>query len=718
MPLWIWDKDTDKGNVFVNFKKEFELTKVPLKVIANIAAESRYWLYINGELCVFEGGLKRGVNAFDGYFDEVDITSYLKTGKNEIFVTVWYYGSKSNFSSACCDKGGFWFEADAIGVKTDSDWLAKRDVAYLESKDFEPERQPNSRLIESNVLYNGNLTGTGEWQQAKVMAKTGDAPYNTLHPRPIPLIRFSDIKDYENSVNGQVTNEQTLFEMKLPYNAQVTPYLEIETALPCGTIDIYTDTYGKESSRQVRNSYITAKGVQAFEGLSWFSGESVFYDIPKGVKIIRLGYRESGYDTDFTGSFECDDEFLNSLWQKSLRTLYITMRDNYMDCPDRERTQWWGDVTLEMLMGFYSLDSRSYALYEKGLYTKLGFARDGVLHTVVPQTNYLCELPMQELAGICGVWQYYMYTGKKQIIKDFLPAAVKYLSLWKMGADGLVVHRSEVPLPWMDWMDWGKNADVVCIENAWYCMALESVKKMCGLLNAEFTLNDRLESIKAAYKWLWTKDGFKADPSLEQPDDRANALAVLAGLATKEQQKTILKVLTTIKNSSPYMEKYLLDAICAISDTKTAIARIKDRYAPMVTGPEANSTLWEFWQKDKGTKNHAWTGGPLLTMSKNIAGVYPTEAGYEKYMVKPDIADLTSVSVRVPAVIGEIKVDIKRSKTEFELVLLSPAANATVAIPKLWQNTVVNTDCLPVSEDEGYIYFEVGKGTHKFVASK
>ena len=35
------------------------------------------------------------------------------------------------------------------------------------------------------------------------------------------------------------------------------------------------------------------------------------------------------------------------MWEKSQRTLYITMRDTYMDCPDRERAQWWGDEVNE-----------------------------------------------------------------------------------------------------------------------------------------------------------------------------------------------------------------------------------------------------------------------------------------------------------------------------------------------------------------------------------
>ena len=42
------------------------------------------------------------------------------------------------------------------------------------------------------------------------------------------------------------------------------------------------------------------------------------------------------------------------------------MRDSYMDCPDRERAQWWGDVVNALGEAFYALDTqRSYALARK-----------------------------------------------------------------------------------------------------------------------------------------------------------------------------------------------------------------------------------------------------------------------------------------------------------------------------------------------------------------
>ena len=78
------------------------------------------------------------------------------------------------------------------------------------------------------------------------------------------------------------------------------------------------------------------------------NGHYVQYELPEGVEVLDVKYRETGYGTSFAGSFFCDDPMLTRLWDKSQRTLYITMRDTYMDCPDRERAQWWGDVVNEL----------------------------------------------------------------------------------------------------------------------------------------------------------------------------------------------------------------------------------------------------------------------------------------------------------------------------------------------------------------------------------
>lgn len=53
--------------------------------------------------------------------------------------------------------------------------------------------------------------------------------------------------------------------------------------------------------------------------------------------------------------------------EKTARTLYVTMRDTYMDCPDRERAQWWGDMVNESGEAFYALSLPAADLTRKGM---------------------------------------------------------------------------------------------------------------------------------------------------------------------------------------------------------------------------------------------------------------------------------------------------------------------------------------------------------------
>ena len=87
----------NESNTWIDFRKDIDLATVPSRVTAKIACDSKYWLWINGEMAVFEGQLKRGPTPNDTYYDEVDIAPYLKEGQNTIAVLLWYFG-KDGFS--------------------------------------------------------------------------------------------------------------------------------------------------------------------------------------------------------------------------------------------------------------------------------------------------------------------------------------------------------------------------------------------------------------------------------------------------------------------------------------------------------------------------------------------------------------------------------------------------------------------------------------------
>jgi len=73
-------ENQNETNTWLAYRKTIQIKDLPLQAIANIAVDSKYWLWINGKQVVFEGGLKRGPNANDTYYDAVDIAPYLKKG--------------------------------------------------------------------------------------------------------------------------------------------------------------------------------------------------------------------------------------------------------------------------------------------------------------------------------------------------------------------------------------------------------------------------------------------------------------------------------------------------------------------------------------------------------------------------------------------------------------------------------------------------------------
>ncbi len=694
---WIWDKENlTQTNVWMCLYKKVSLEKTPDELIADISADSKYWLYINGENVVFEGSVKRGPDEDSGYYDSIDIAPYLREGENSICALVWFWDDETSYSYNSSGQGGFLFEAvsEDISIVSDQSWKVKRHSAYIDS----PLYPPNYRLPEYSIYFDarkdfGDWTAkdydTSAWENATEYAVGGEGAYGKLYPRGIPFLKDYGLKDYENSEDYENYTVNKLLGEKItvdiPYNAQLTPYLKI--IAPAGKkIRITTEN---TLIGAVSTTYVTKDGEQEFEALGWFNGEHITYKIPKGVTVVSLKYRETGYDSSFCGNFSCDDEFMNSLWQKSLRTLYVTMRDNFMDCPDRERAQWWGDVTNEMIMTMYSMDSNSYLLYQKGVEAMLSHAdENGVLQTVVPINGDYFELPVQQLAGIVGFLTYYEYTGDKAFLEKVYDASLDYLKLWEIGENNLVVHRAG---SW-DWADWGSKADMTAIENAWFYYALSATEKMASILEKDEDIpfiTERKAAISEGYKDLWTEDGFKSK-DVRKPDDRANALAVLSGLAKEEQYATVTKVLITTKNSSPYMEYYVLEALCEMGEYEAARDRIKERYEGMMC--EDYSTLWEFWDSWRGTMNHAWSGGPLVIMSKHFAGIAPIEAGYEKVRINPQYTLSDSMSCTVPSVKGLITLNFEKNDEIYDIDLTVPQGMKAVLYVPDNANVKINSE--------------------------
>lgn len=119
---WIWDKDNlTQKNVWMCFSEKVNIAKKPESLLAHIAADSKYRLYINGETVIFEGGVKRGPEKDGSYYDSIDIAPYLQTGENVICALVWYWDNETSYSYHSSGQGGFLFEAENGDISILSD---------------------------------------------------------------------------------------------------------------------------------------------------------------------------------------------------------------------------------------------------------------------------------------------------------------------------------------------------------------------------------------------------------------------------------------------------------------------------------------------------------------------------------------------------------------------------------------------------------------------
>jgi alpha-L-rhamnosidase len=728
----------NKANTWLAFRKTITIEEVPSKAIAKIAADSKYWLWINGELVVFEGGLKRGPNPEDTYYDEVDIAPWLKNGENIISVKLWYFG-KDGFSHKSSGKAGLLFDCQSaqLSILSDKTWKCK----VLEAYQTAGEPLPNFRLSESSLLYDArkeqgswHLDASVKMPNAIESGSAGSPPWNNLVVRPIPFWKDYGFRNYEHLDTIASTVYDTII-CQLPYNAQLTPYMRIEAPQEGQKVTIFTDNYlhYNGGANNIRSEYITRKGVQEYESLGWINGHRVYYIIPKGVKVLELKFRETGYNTDFAGSFTCSDPFFNKLWEKARRTLYLTMRDTYMDCPERERAQWTGDAVNQSGQAFYSLSVSSHALTSKWLNEIVDWQRnDEVLYAPVPAGNWNKELPGQLLAtvGFYGLWNYYLHSGDKKTLAHAYNPAKKYLNLWETDGAGLVKFRGG---DWT-WGDWGNEKDIVLIYNAFYYLALK------GMGNAAIALGHAedaafyatfLKKFKQAFnKQYWTGQAYRNPDYEGQTDDRVQALAVVSGIADEDKYPQLLKIFRESEHASPYMEKYVMEALFQMDEVDIALERHKKRFEPMVNYP-GFTTLWETWNfNDWGTINHSWSGGGLTVLSQYLCGIAPLEPGYKAFQVIPQPGSMKNASATVSSVAGEIKSSFENTADRFSLnAQVPPGTTAIIGIPLaykkiklnnkiVWKNGKYKDQSLAFMDgDTSYVKFKVQEGVWEFTAT-
>ena len=265
---------------------------------------------------------------------------------------------------------------------------------------------------------------------------------------------------------------------------------------------------------------------------------------------------------------------------------------------------------------------------------------------------------------------------------DVYPAVKRYLALWSFDEDGLTAYRAG---DW-SWGDWGSNIDIRLILASWHYLALQSAVNMAELSGNEADIagyKKQMDSIRDAYNRCWNGYAYRHPSYHGATDDRVNAMAIITGIADESKYDALYTLFKKQAHASPYMEKYVLEALVKTGHGDYALQRFKERFRNMIEDPKC-STLYEGWEEGGfggGSTNHAWSGGMLTVIAENICGVRPTVPGWSEFEIRP-YPVISECDILIPSVKGKIRSAFKDSETAFTLTVSVPEGTvASVVLP-------------------------------------
>jgi hypothetical protein len=566
-------------------------------------------------------------------------------------------------------------------VKSDSSWK----VTY-EDKEWIDESGKASDT--STTVY----MDAGSWN------------FNTAEQLPS---QFSLQREAKQAVSVSDKGEGRLYD----FGRETFGYVTLEGVSGNGNIEIY---YGESSEEAldkehcetldkmlVADGTITDLALNAKSSLSGnytLQNSKAFryvYVVPTGgASLSNVSMDYEYMPEEYRGSFKCNDEELNKIWEVGAYTMHLTTREFFIDGIKRDRWVWSGDAIQSYLMNYY-----------------LFFDNEAVKRTIWslrgkdPVTAHTNTIMDYTFFWFLSIYDCYLYGGDSQFVKQVYPRMQTMMDyvLGRSNANGMV-EGMDGDWVFVDWADgpMSKKGELA-FEQVLLCKSLETMA-----LCAEVVGND---ADKAKYTDLAAALRAKLEPAFWNEEKQAlvhnrengvqsdavtryaNMFAVFFNYLDDAKKQTIKQSVllndNVMKITTPYMRFYELEALCALGEQTQVLKEMKDYWGGMLR--EGATSFWEKYNPDEsGTQHlamygrpygkslcHAWGASPIYLLGKYYLGVEPTAPGYATYNVTPSLGGLKWMEGDIPTPSGKIHVYMDKKKISVK----SDSGTGTLYLP-------------------------------------
>ncbi len=391
------------------------------------------------------------------------------------------------------------------------------------------------------------------------------------------------------------------------------------------------------------------------------------------VKLDDVSMMYEYLPENYRGSFKCNDEEINRIWEVGAYTMHLTTREFFIDGIKRDRWVWSGDAIQSYLMNYY-----------------LFFDSESVKRTIWllrgkdPVTSHINTIMDYTFYWFMSIYDYYQYTGDRAFVAQLYPQMQSLMDyvLRRTNTGGMVEGLSG-DWVFVDWADgYLDKKGELSFEQMLFCKSLETMA-LCAAIAGEkedegkftrlaSTLKGKLESTF----WNSRRNAFVHNVVDGKQSDAvtrySNMFSILFDYVDthKKQQikKNVLENDSILKITTPYMRFYELAALCALGEQKNVLREIKSYWGGMLR--EGATSFWEKYNPDESGKQHlamygrpygkslchAWGASPIYLLGKYYLGVEPVKPGYEEFSVKPALGGLRRMEGAVPTPHGDVHV--------------------------------------------------------------
>ena len=718
--IWTPAGNNPKGE-YVVFRKNFDLKSPAKDAVLRIFADSRYLLWINGKY-VLRGPCR--FNPKGPEYDQTDVRSFLKEGKNSIVVLVHNYGSPLS-GRIMKHNPGLTANLEIAGkviLKTDSTWLFNNQTRYISAHSWTTIPDIIDARIDKGEWMKSDFNDTS-WPVARAIDGN---QWGKLQQCQLPPQKETDVKNLKLLPSGESVSASLPVELTegrailVDFGQMAMAYTSMELDADAGSEMTmqYALRYKNGKPAEMYgggNKYTACAGHQSFMTTDqWGSRYMLVKCVSGRIKISGMKITDRRYPFERIGRFNCSDPILNNLWEMAVKTIEVTTDDGY-GSDARERNEWIQDASKP------SYHTSRVALAGSGKDGKLVYSDPRLLKNMLrhaaqaqlPNGQFLATFPTDRGPEDChyviddyscqwfeALKMYWDATGDLDFLREMWPALTAQINwfLHHRTSKGLLLTREYASFD-------NPFAYITCegaTINAFFYDALmnsAAISVILGEARKSEEYKSEAEKLKIAFnEQFWNEKESAYNSAFYQdkwypPTVHAQLIALHYGLVPETREAMVRKwFLANFKNpgmkhccTNPDFEK-MVDMKAGINmpvmyywvfselyrmDTEKqdqeVISEIRRRWTPMVKYQQDAGTLSESFTDEKGEgaseSCHNYGAMPAYFLSSYVLGVRRVGQVKEKrILIEPRLADLQFAEGTVSTEFGPVQVSWYQSK--------------------------------------------------------